>query len=179
MKTPKIWGIGLGRTGTKSLCKALNILQYNVVHNPPDLDSISSPYIDGSAEGTTAFHFKYLDLRFPESKFILTTRELFSWLSSCENAINHLYPSSRFDTNSKFYNYMIRNRSNRYGSLKYDKSKLVEKYYEHHRDVIQHFKGSAHKLLIIDLTSSNNPWDELCDFLECPIPPTNFPSIKD
>ena len=61
MKTSKIWGIGLGRTGTKSLCKALNILQYNVVHNPPDLDSISSPYIDGSAEGTTAFHFKYLD----------------------------------------------------------------------------------------------------------------------
>ena len=67
----KMWGIGLGRTGTKSLCESLRLLGYEILHNPPGLKEISSSNIDGAAEGTVAFHFKYLDLRFPDSKFIL------------------------------------------------------------------------------------------------------------
>jgi hypothetical protein len=179
MKKNKIWGIGLGRTGTKSLCKSLGIMGYEILHNPPDLKAISSSGIDGAAEGTVAFHFKYLDLRFTDSKFILTTRELFSWLKSCERAINDIYPADRFTETHEFYNAMIRNRANRYGGLEYDRECLIEKYYQHHADVIHHFKGRMDQLLIIDLTAQSNQWELLCPFLNTAIPSQNFPHITE
>ena len=174
----KIWGIGLGRTGTKSLCKSLGEVGYKILHNPPDLNAISSSDIDGAAEGTVAFHFKYLDLRFPGSKFILTTRELFSWLKSCERAINNLYPIDRFDETDEFYNPMVRNRANRYGSLEYNREQLIEKYYQHHADITLHFKGRMDKLLIIDITKGDG-WEKLCPFLGQDAPEAPFPCVTE
>jgi hypothetical protein len=174
----KIWGIGLGRTGTKSLCESLRVMGYKILHNPPDLKAISSSEIDGASEGTVAFHFKYLDLRFPDSKFILTTRELFSWLKSCERAINNLYPIDRFDKTDEFYNPMIRNRANRYGGLEYDRDRLIEKYYQHHADVIYHFKGRMDKLLIMDVTNGEG-WGKICPFLGKEIFEQKFPFIRE
>jgi|SaaInlV_100m_DNA_2_1039680.scaffolds.fasta_scaffold21184_2 hypothetical protein len=177
-KKDKVWGIGLGRTSTKSLCKGLNILGYNAIHNPPNLEAISSPDINAAAEGTTAFHFKYLDLRFPDSRFILTTRELFSWLKSCERAINNLYPMDRFNETDEFYNPMVRNRANRYGCLEYDRERLIEKYYQHHADVISHFKGRMHKCLIMNIPEGDS-WEKLCPFLEQDIPEAPFPCVRE
>ena len=176
-KNYKVWGIGLGRTGTKSLCSALNILGYKTIHNPPSLSEISSPDIDGCAEGTTALHFKYLDLRFPDSKFILTTREISSWLNSCNEAIKNIYPIDRFSENDPFYNAMIRNRSSRYGGLNYNEEQLIEKYYQHHFDVVSYFKGRNHQLLIMDIANGDG-WAKLCPFLEAAIPSHDFPDVK-
>ena len=176
MNNLMIWGIGLGRTGTKSLCESLRLMGYKILHNPPDLKSISSNEIDGAAEGTVAFHFKYLDLRFPDSKFVLTTRELFSWLQSCERAINNVYPMDRFDETDEFYNPMVRNRANRYGCLEYDRERLIEKYYQHHADVVSHFKGRMHKLLIMNIPEGDG-WEKLCPFLEQDIPKQPFPCV--
>lgn len=175
--THKVWGIGLGRTGTKTLCKALNILGYKAIHNPPNLEEISSPDIDGCAEGTTALHFKYLDLRFPDSKFILTTREISSWLKSCDKAIKNLYPIDRFKESDEFYNAMIRNRSSRFGGLDYNEEQLITKYYQHHFDVVSHFKGRGNKLLIIDIPNGDG-WEKLCPFLNIDIPNSSFPHVE-
>lgn len=174
----KIWGIGLGRTGTKSLCESLRLLGYEILHNPPGLKEISSSNIDGAAEGTVAFHFKYLDLRFTDSKFILTTRDLFSWLKSCNRAIDNLYPMDRFDETDEFYNPMIRNRANRYGCLEYNEEILIEKYYQHHNDVISHFKGTLDKLLIMDITNGDG-WNKICPFLDVDVPDIGFPCKKE
>ena len=38
----KIFGLGLSKTGTSSLCEALRILGYRAVHNPTDDDSMVS-----------------------------------------------------------------------------------------------------------------------------------------
>ncbi len=38
----KIFGLGLSKTGTSSLCEALRILGYRAVHNPTDDDSMLS-----------------------------------------------------------------------------------------------------------------------------------------
>jgi len=176
-KKHKVWGIGLGRTGTKSLCGALNILGYKTIHNPPGLSEISSPDIDGCTEGTTALHFKYLDIRFPDSKFILTTREISSWLNSCDKAIKNIYPIDRFKKDDQFYNAMIRNRSSRYGGLDYNEEQLIAKYYQHHFDVVSHFKGRGNQLLIIDITNGDG-WEKLCPFLDATMPAQNFPNVK-
>ena len=122
--------------------------------------------------------FKALDLRFSNSKFILTSRPLDPWLASCKIAIEELYPHERLQPGSKFYDQMIRNRCARYGSLSYNEDTLIEKYYQHHADIIFHFKGRMEKLLIIDLTSSRDNWRPLCNFLNKPTPSIPFPRIS-
>jgi len=78
----RCWGIGLARTGTTSLCQAFRTLGYsNVVHNPP-FEALASA--DAGADNGVVIFFKYLDYKFPGSKFVLTVRDLDGWLDSME-----------------------------------------------------------------------------------------------
>ena len=175
----KVWGIGLGRTGTKSLQQALLQLGLNTVHNPAFYTELLAQDIDGGIEGAVLREFKSLDLRFPDSKFILTSRPLRFWLSSCKKAIEELYPEDRIAPHSEFYEPMIRNRAARYGSVSYDEDTLIQKYYQHHADAVSHFKGRMNQLLIIDVTSASDSWSPLCAFLKKPAPDSPFPCIAD
>ena len=65
----KVFGIGLSRTGTKSLAAALNLL------------GIRTRY---AITETSAVPFcPHFDELYPGSKFILTIRDKQSWLNSC------------------------------------------------------------------------------------------------
>jgi len=81
----KVFGIGLSRTGTKSLTEALNMLGINVVHYPNDettlQELIAGNYEfsllnswDGITDITVAPYYAQLDKIYPDSKFILTVR---------------------------------------------------------------------------------------------------------
>ena len=171
-----IWGIGLGRTGTKSLVNALGSLGYSATHNAPYIKDILHSSIDCSAEGVVLRNYKYLDVKFPDSQFILTTRNLRAWLASCKKAMEALYPIDGVSKGSEFYNVMLLNRVARYGCVEYDENKLLEKYYHHHYDVISHFKGHLDKLLIMDITNGDG-WQTLCPFLELESPSIAFPKV--
>lgn len=159
----RVWGIGLGRTATRSLCEALRTLGYDdVFHVPPFIESVDN--VDAAVEGVCISHFRYLDLRFPGSKFILTTRDIDAWLASCERAMAD-FPHERIEQKNKFYNPMIRNRSARYGTLEYDRDVLLHRFYQHHYEVVSHFAGRMDQLLILDITKGR-AWSKLCDFLE-------------
>jgi hypothetical protein len=84
----------------------------------------------------------------------------------------------RFDETDEFYNPMIRNRANRYGCLSYNEEILIEKYYQHHNDVISHFKGTLDKLLIMDITNGDG-WNKICPFLDVDVPDIGFPCKKE
>ena len=171
----RVWGVGLGRTGTRSLCDALRLLGYgNVAHVPPFINDLDK--VDAGAEGICMSHFRYLDLRFPGSKFILTTRELEPWLDSCKRAMED-FPRERIEPESEFYNAMIRNRSARYGALDFDWHALIERFYQHHYEVVSHFKGRPDQLLVIDMTKGD-PWKRLCPFLGVSLPDVAFPHIS-
>ncbi|MBC6421767.1 MAG: hypothetical protein GDA43_03165 [Hormoscilla sp. SP5CHS1] len=84
-KRMKVFGIGLSRTGTKSLTEALNMLGINVVHYPNDettlQELIAGNYEfsllnswDGITDITVAPYYAQLDKIYPDSKFILTVR---------------------------------------------------------------------------------------------------------
>src|SRR3989338_5334651 len=93
----KIFGIGLMRTGTVSCAEALRILGYSVAHFDElrEVMEKSGGWLAGDFE--TDWLVKYdaafdnpipgifieLDKRYPGSKFILTVRDLDSWLESC------------------------------------------------------------------------------------------------
>lgn len=93
-KKPYVFGIGLSRTGTTSLNSALGILGFRSFHLPPitriDGDDCSFVWpwwmnkYDAATDLTVAAVFRDLNRRFPNAKFIYTTRDIDNWLISCE-----------------------------------------------------------------------------------------------
>ena len=84
---PKIFGIGLSRTGTTSLNVALNRLGFHSIHwiNPMTMDLIGQPdfvLYDAFADIPVSYQFEQLYHTFPNSKFVFTTRDAESWETS-------------------------------------------------------------------------------------------------
>jgi hypothetical protein len=90
---PKVFGIGLSRTGTKSLHQALRILGYRSDHFSTHLLTLAQGELgldwssvrdyDALTDVTAARFYRELDARFPGARFILTVREPQAWLRSC------------------------------------------------------------------------------------------------
>jgi len=103
----KIFGIGLPRTGTTSLHNALKSLGIKSKHFPFKLytsfdDKLLGDY-DLFVDSPIQLIYKLLDDKFPESKFILTTRSLDSWLESMEWLFEHGFAMWR--PSGLIYNY--------------------------------------------------------------------------
>ena len=160
----KAWGIGLGRTGTTSFCEALSILGYkNVVHNPT-FEQLAS--LDGAADNGCTIFYKYLDYKFPGSKFVLLTRDVKSCLDSAEYIPGH-EPVDRSE------DVIIMRRMLLYETVVFDREKFIETYHRHHADVRRYFAGRPDDLLELDVTTGDG-WDELCPFLDLPVPDQPF-----
>lgn len=160
----RAWGIGLGRTGTTSFCGSLLVLGYqNVIHNPT-FEQLA--HLDGAADNGCTIFYKYLDYKFPGSKFVLLTRDLKPWLDSAEYIHGH-EPIDRSE------DVIIMRRMLLYETVVFDKEKFVETYYRHHEDVRRYFAGRPDDLLEMDITKGDG-WEKLCPFLELPIPDQPF-----
>ena len=61
-----VWGIGLTRTGTTSLNRALQILGYAAVHYPTIYTLLHEP-LEAATDEPVAVTYKYLD--YPLSRF--------------------------------------------------------------------------------------------------------------
>jgi len=82
---PKVFGIGLSKTGTTSLTYALEHLGYNSVHWRKDGKTIGWPEIfwaDAATDAPCSAQFEALYHTFEKSKFIYTVREVDSWTRS-------------------------------------------------------------------------------------------------
>lgn len=166
----KIFGIGLSRTGTNSLTLALKELGYNAIHYPqppllPELLEVVKQY-DALTDSPIAIAYKELDVNFPCSKFILTTRSLKSWLKSCANFRRFMR-----ELNNKEFSKV---RELLYGCKKFNKEKFIKAYNKHHEDVEQYFEENKQDLLVMDITNGDG-WEKLCKFLGKEIPAWDFP----
>ena len=139
----KVFGIGLSKTGTSSLNKALNLLGFSTIHNPSHflkmdengkltLDYTRIGESDGITDVEAAFFFDELDRRFVGSKFVLTTRDLKAWLRSCKNHFNEHLNST---TTEKALLGAI------YGSHYYDEGLFTRTHSEHERKVKRYFNS--------------------------------------
>lgn len=82
---PKVFGIGLSKTGTTSLARALELLGYTSVSWKENGKVLGWPefyYADAATDTVCSAHFEHT---FEESKFIYTVRDLDSWEQSIEN----------------------------------------------------------------------------------------------
>lgn len=177
----KVFGIGLQRTGTTSLAKALNILGYRAVHWGFSYNAMlgfetwfkgnfavnEMLGIDAGTDNPFPIFFRELDASYPGSKFILTTRNKESWLMSCEK----LYANNNFLCCS---DYVQANHTKLYGIVDFDPKVFAQVYDRHHTTVLQYFECMPNKLLVIDF-NSGNIWEKLCLFLGKSVPQQDFP----
>jgi len=86
----KVFGVGLNRTGTTSLSMALEILGMKCRHYCSctcDYDSTSVEDIqnlDAVVDSDLKYSYDMLDLMFPDSRFILTVRDVDDWQTSAD-----------------------------------------------------------------------------------------------
>lgn len=168
-----IFGIGLTKTGTTSLTEALKILGYNSIHIGvgvlnDDLSlkmDIISKY-DAVIDTPIIKKYQILDTCFPNSNFILTTRNLDEWIKSNEEW---------FKMEKQIHNYNYHNLHHSiYGSIDFNRYRFIATYYEHHAEVMRYFQARQQCLLILNI-NSNNLWEQLCGFLNKPIPDCSYP----
>jgi len=168
MKKAKVFGIGLSRTGTNSLNKALEILGYKACHYPESLEEIEE--YDAATDIPVARDYKILDKKYPGSKFILTIREMDDWLISMNLFLKKHPPETRSRET-------LQMRSDVYGSLVFDERKITQAYERHLQDVKRYFKRRERDLLILNICAGEG-WEKLCPFLGKPIPSRKFPRLN-
>lgn len=161
----KIFGIGLIKTGTTSLCEAMKILGYSSIHYSinPDYDVHHNDFICDMPMQT---RFNKYDHRYPGSKFILSIRNLDEWLISCEKWVNN-YPCRRGSVTSRY-------RIEQFGTDLFDVDKYTLSYHNHYAKVVNYFANRQQDLLTLNICSESS-WDKLCNFLSKDIPNLSFP----
>lgn len=183
----RIFGLGLSRTGTRSLTAALQIIGYNVTHYPIDqrtFDQLAAAdyrldildVFDGLTDITAAPFFAQLDRAWPGSKFILTTRDRDAWLKSCARHWSGRPAFGPEETPAQRSHMQIRRllRAATYGCYDFNAERFAWAYDQHVRAVRAYFADRPGDLLEIDVTSGAG-WDALCAFLGCAVPPQPFP----
>lgn len=169
MERPPCWGIGLGRTGTNSFCKALSILGYQSVQHNPTFEALRT--LDGGADNGVALFYKYLDYKFPNSKFVLLLRSLDSWLPSAAHA-SAIFPLKSHDDDVPIMRRMLI-----YETVNFDHEKYVAAYHRHHAEVRRYFQNRPDDLLEMNIVESGDGWEMLCPFLGLDIPRQPFPRL--
>ena len=158
----RVFCIGDVKTGTSTLAKALSILGYRSIQ----WIQVSKPkngwiqYLKKSNFDAFSDHpmyenglYKELDKAFPDCKFILTIRDTKSWVKS----YNNYFKDSPWEiTNPK----TMENR--------------IKEYEKRNNDIIEYFKDRPSRLLILNLMNGDG-WNNLCNFLNKPIPDKPFP----
>ena len=175
LRTPRVFGVGLSRTGTTSLNAALVHLGYRARHFP-SLSRLPGPIrirrreyarYDAFTDLPPAFLFRELDARFPGAKFVLTVRDEDAWLASCARF-------ERFQPNASIARRILRLREAVYGCGHYDEERFRATYRRHLEDVRAHFAKRPANLLELDVCAGAG-FEALCRFLDRPLPSLPFP----
>ena len=188
----EVIGAGFGRTGTKSLKAALEILGfdpcYHMVEVLPkgpkeftlwehagsgsaDWEAIFGPY-KATVDFPGCTFWKELADFYPNAKVLLSVRDADRWFKSTQETIfsprwiEHLKTSSA----ATFMNITI---NNQFGGNMHDRDTLVGRFQEHNAEVQATI--SPERLLTFEVRQG---WEPLCDFLEVPVPSEPFPHIN-
>lgn len=173
----KIFGIGLNKTGTRSLAFAIRVLGFRTFHRGDVATndfvlraaSAGKPLLTFLGDGYDAYFdvdalvygFRTLDAQYPGSKFILTTRDLTQWLDSRER---HVRANQERAARGEYVGHW----------LEVDRDAWAASRAAHHRAVQNYFGEDSERLLIMDL-SRGDGWESLAPFLGRPVPAIDFP----
>lgn len=162
----KVFGIGLSRTGTVSLHKQLIELGFVSQHSSGQLIKDHSfdvmRDLDALSDSPVPLLYQELDRRYPNSKFILTTRNKDAWLHSMDWMLTH--GKAGWDWSKSVQNY----HREFYGTKKFDRETLSNCFDRFHSGVNTYFRDRPGDLLVFDLDHGGFDSVALCDFLNVP-----------
>lgn len=156
------------RTGNHSLAKALEILGYSAKRFPESDDEISN--YDFLCDFPIISEFKDLDKHYPNSKFIMMTRDDDSWLTSATAHYKKYPVDSRRPSRRKY-------RLEFFGTVEPNKEDLLRAKHQHEESVKQYFNNRSEDILYINIIGGDG-WEKLCPFLDKPEPDTLFPELN-
>lgn len=170
--TKKIFGIGLSRTGTNSLCEMMQALGFESIHLPLSMQQIHAHVF--ANDTPVAARFEELDLMFPGSRFIYTTRDIDAWVESClkwlESESRKRWLDQLPDENAR--NWLSEGDVKLYGlgdqALSgINRESLISAFARHEQRVMNYFRNRPADLLALDITLPETlPYSQLVQFLE-------------
>jgi hypothetical protein len=190
----KVFGVGFSKTGTVSFGKAMQLLQYNHCHGSYVTGNLLlHSYLSGNHNELHKLIAKHdsfddlpfcapgvpqmLDKRYPNAKFVLTTRDPESWYSSMHRYLPKNMAQFRGRDGlplGPFYglvNYILAI----FGTTDLtNKKHVIETYNAYNQSIIDHFSDRSDKLLVVSWMNGEG-WPELCKFLGKPKPALKFP----
>ncbi len=168
----KVFGLGLARTGTTSMHRAMLRLG---LRSAPDstalLDELDLDFLgryDSFFDNPIPFRYRALDDLYPNSLYIVTTRPVEAWLTSME----YLFGPGldRLDADTRALGDRV--HRNVYGTDQFEPETFAEIHQRHYRDVRLFVADRPHVWLDME---SGFDWDQICKLLELPVPRSRFP----
>lgn len=181
----RVFGIGMHKTATTSLHKALKHLGLDSAHWK-SVKWAKSIWTEMNSQGwspTLEKHYalsdlpltmlyEKLDRAYPGSKFILTVRDEATWIESVRK---HWSRANDFrDTWNKEGEFAKEIHAELYGSPYFDAPRMLERYRRHNAEVIKYFENRPDDLLVMNMDDQAG-WLELCGFLRLPKPSVDYP----
>ena len=168
----KVFGLGLARTGTTSMHRAMLMLglrsapESTALLDDLDHDFLSS--YDAFFDNPIPFRYPALAELYPASRFIVTQRPLDSWLVSME----YLFGPGldRLDAETRARGDRVHRSV--YGTDRFDAELLAGVYERHYQEVRAFVSDRRHVWL--DLRDGFE-WDPICELLDLPVPSGRFP----
>ncbi len=182
----RIFGIGMHRTATTSLHLALETLGFNSAHWPSahwakaiwrEMNQTGkSPTLERSyalSDLPLPLMFRKLDNVYKGSKFILTVRDENKWLESVRKHWNPEHNQFRAAWDTDPFSHRVHELL--YGRRDFDADVFLARYRRHNAEVLEHFKDRPGDLLVMDM-EKNHGFNELCAFLDVPVPDKPYPN---
>ncbi len=158
----KIIGIGLSRTGTTSLDHFLKKLGYDSHHYIPTLfgepDWKTLEECDAVMDSPIPLMYQEIDQRFPNSKFILTTRNEDDWLTSMKWMLTHGKVIWNYSSELQDYHIKL------YECFSYKEKILRRRFREYHKEIEAYFADRKDDLHVINISEGFDT-KALCQWL--------------
>jgi glycosyltransferase involved in cell wall biosynthesis len=173
---PRVFCIGLNKTGTSSFHAAMEVLGFKSLHwGGPAISAVVraaldegrpllsglDPSIDTFSDiGLLSTHFNELDEQYPGSRFVLTVRPVDKWIDSRRRHVER--------------NLALRATGGYDGEFLVVNEELWREQWERQVGHARRYFAGRSDFLEIDLTAGHG-WRPLCELLEVPEPAEPFP----
>ena len=181
----RIFGIGLHKTATTSLNRALKMLGVDSAHWKSAhwakaiweemSASGKSPTLERSyalCDLPIPLLYRQLDTAYPGSKFILTIRDEAEWLESVQKHWSRAHNPFRGAWDTDPFTHRVHKLL--YGRKDFDAETFLARYRKHNAEVLEYFQDRPADLLVMDM-SRGDGWPELCAALGKPTPSVPYP----
>jgi tetratricopeptide (TPR) repeat protein len=178
----KIFGIGLSRTGTRSLSEALQILGFEAAHwtNPLThqiLGVSDAALFDACTDICISQDFEKLSFQYPNARFILTGRSVDDWAVSIARHYHFWHQGGDPGALRDALGALPVERAAIEFGLYLGADNFADAYRQFETRVHRVFAGQPGRLLELNIFAGQG-WRELCTFLGTPEPAVPFPHLN-